>query len=173
MYSARDLVRVPGLLSLSRLVLAALFALAVHRVAWAVGALAAAGLSDVLDGWYARRFGQATMTGALLDAVVDKVFVGAVVLTLVLTHLLSVPEALLLGVRDVGELAIGGRLLVRAPAQCWRPHAPHALGKLTTGVQYATVLAALVRSPARPWFALLAGAVGALATLAYVRQERV
>ncbi|MBS2018843.1 MAG: CDP-alcohol phosphatidyltransferase family protein [Deltaproteobacteria bacterium] len=75
-YSARDLVRVPGLLSLSRLPLAVAFGFTVvSQPPLALTFLALAGLSDVLDGWYARRYGQATRTGAVLDAIVDKVFV--------------------------------------------------------------------------------------------------
>jgi CDP-diacylglycerol--glycerol-3-phosphate 3-phosphatidyltransferase/cardiolipin synthase len=67
LYRARDLVRVPGLLTLMRVPLAAAFPFVLGRPLVALGVLAAAGLSDVLDGWYARRFGQVTPTGTALD----------------------------------------------------------------------------------------------------------
>ena len=41
------------------------------------------GLTDLLDGWYARKFGQVTATGAAIDPSTDKVFVLTVVGTLV------------------------------------------------------------------------------------------
>lgn len=78
-YALRDLVRVPSPISLLRLPLAVAFAWAIERAWWPVGILVIAGLSDVLDGWYARHFGQTTKTGAVLDAVMDKVFVTIVV----------------------------------------------------------------------------------------------
>ena len=64
-YAARDLVRLPGLLSLSRLPLAIVFALMVDRPMWAVGVLLLSGVSDVLDGWVARRFGAGKVTTLL------------------------------------------------------------------------------------------------------------
>ena len=43
------------------------------RTQWAVIAvLATIGISDILDGWIARRFGLATQLGAIVDAVADK-----------------------------------------------------------------------------------------------------
>jgi len=40
--------------------------------AFALGALVGIGVSDIVDGWLARRFGLATQLGAVLDAVADK-----------------------------------------------------------------------------------------------------
>jgi cardiolipin synthase len=37
----------------------------------------AAALTDLLDGWYARRFGQLTALGRVLDPIADKLLVGA------------------------------------------------------------------------------------------------
>src|SRR5687767_2677043 len=102
-WSARDLIRVPGLLSLSRLPLAAVFPLTVGHPWWSLGVLAAAGISDLLDGWYARRFHQVSVTGAALDGFTDKVFIIAVVISLLVSGSLSPVETLLLGTRDMGE----------------------------------------------------------------------
>jgi phosphatidylglycerophosphate synthase len=78
-YRARDLLRVPSLLSLARLPLAAAFVLLVDRPPVLVLVLVAAGVTDVLDGWYARRFDQVTATGAVVDPITDKLFVLTVV----------------------------------------------------------------------------------------------
>jgi hypothetical protein len=75
-YAWRDLGSAAGVLTLLRLPLAAAFAAVASRPLWAMLVLLAAGVSDVLDGWCARRFHQQTRTGAVADAVMDKVFDG-------------------------------------------------------------------------------------------------
>lgn len=70
----RDLANPAGLLTASRLPLAALFPLVVHDPAWAFGVYALAMFTDVIDGEVARRTGHTSQTGALLDGFVDKVF---------------------------------------------------------------------------------------------------
>lgn len=50
---------------------------------WAVTTLTVAGLSDVVDGWYARRFKQESAFGKLLDPVADKIVLCVAVLFLV------------------------------------------------------------------------------------------
>ena len=107
-YDLRDLVRIPGLLSLSRVPLAVVFSFVVGRPVLALGVLVGAGLTDVLDGWYARRFGQVTATGAALDPITDKLFVLTVAITLVVTGQLSV------GIRASPEHARDRRAAARA-----------------------------------------------------------
>ena len=51
----RDLWRIPGLLSLSRIPLAALFILLTANPPAAIAVLFLAALTDVADGWFARR----------------------------------------------------------------------------------------------------------------------
>lgn len=172
-YAARDLLRVPSLLSLSRLPLGVAFALAVRgrRRRWPLVVLLLAGLSDVLDGWYARRFGQATQTGAVVDALADKVFVGFVVAALVGARALSPAQALMLGTRELGELAIGAQLAARGDARIDGARAPHRFGKVTTILQYAAATAAVLRSGATGVIAGVAAPVGVLATVAYWTRE--
>src|SRR5919108_1755841 len=85
----------PNVLSLSRLLLAVGFVAADGAMA-RVGLVGAAGLSDVLDGWLARRLNVATRWGALLDPIADRVFVLAATLSLVASDALSAPAALVL-----------------------------------------------------------------------------
>ncbi|HVH40769.1 MAG TPA: CDP-alcohol phosphatidyltransferase family protein [Labilithrix sp.] len=171
-YSARDLLRIPGLLSLSRLPLAVVFAFSVERVPWAIGILVLAGVTDVLDGWYARRFDQRTRTGAVLDAVMDKVFVALVVVALVASHALTVGQVLLLGARDIGELLIGAQLAAQHGNRLTAPHPPHVLGKATTCLQYLSVAAAVVRSPYVGALAIATGVAGIVATVGYWLREQ-
>jgi hypothetical protein len=87
-YSVRHLVAGPTLLSLARLPLGVAFVFALGHGPWPWIALVASAVTDVLDGWYARRTGQVTKTGAMVDGVMDKVFVLLVVLALVVMRAL-------------------------------------------------------------------------------------
>ncbi len=168
-YRARDLFRVPGLLSLARVPLAVAFALVVDRPVIALAVLIAAGVSDVLDGWIARRTGQVTPTGAALDPVTDKVFVLTVAVTLVLRTNLSPLDVVLLSTREIGELPLviwlaGSRRARRLRAESTSANAP---GKLATALQFAAAATALFRGPhLGPMVAVTAGA-GVVAALVY------
>src|SRR5580700_6119409 len=55
-------------------------AFGVALIWFALGAFIVAGITDFLDGWLARRFNAVSLTGAVLDAIADKVLVcGAIV----------------------------------------------------------------------------------------------
>jgi cardiolipin synthase len=170
--SARDLVRVPGLISLSRVPLAALFPLAVGEPRKAFTLLAAAGASDLLDGWYARRFHQQTSTGAVLDGVTDKLFVSSVALSLVMSGSMSITELLLVATRDVGELVLGLRLTAdRAKRDHLTIPSANVGGKIATTLQYAAIAAVLVESRFKRLFVGAAALGGLLASIAYWRRE--
>ncbi len=69
-----SLAVVPNLMSALRLPIALAF-LAVDTVLWRGVLLFAGALTDVLDGWLARKLGVQSRTGALLDPLFDKLFV--------------------------------------------------------------------------------------------------
>ena len=170
-YAARDVVRVPGLLSLARVPLAMMFPLVVDRPAMAIVVLVVAALSDVADGWYARRFHQETPTGRILDPITDKVFVAIVVGTLIARGTLSVGNALLIGTRELCELA-----LLSYGALAWRGRPRPArsanwLGKIATVLQFGTIVALLTGSPKRTIWLLATAVCGLLAGLSYTFRE--
>ncbi len=172
-YRARDLVRVPGLLSLSRVPLAAAFPFVLGRPLAALAVLTAAGLSDVLDGWYARRFGQVTPTGTALDPVTDKVFVTTVAVSLLVGGCLSVVDVVLLSAREIGELPLVAWLAFNHEARSRRADHPSANlpGKLATALQFGTATAALFHLPHLAWLIGATAAVGALAAASYWQRE--
>jgi phosphatidylglycerophosphate synthase len=73
---------VSGWLTLSRGGFAVCFPFLVDSPGWALAVVAAAGLSNFLDGWYARRFGITSVTGAVLDPTTDKLFATSVMVSL-------------------------------------------------------------------------------------------
>jgi cardiolipin synthase len=172
LYRARDLLLVPSLLSLARLPLALAFVLLVRQPALAFVVLCLAGLSDVLDGWYARRFDQVTHTGTVVDPVTDKAFVLAVVITLVAYGHLSIWSVVLLSTREIGELPLVIWLGLSRRARRHRKQHPsaNATGKLATAMQFSAVAAALFYSRYAAPLVWTTAAVGALAAVVYWRR---
>lgn len=170
-FSVRDLVRVPGLISLSRVPIAALFPWALRRHR-ALTLLALAGLTDVADGWVARRFHQETTTGALVDGVADKVFALGVVTSLAAAGALSLGEIALLGTRELGEVALGVRLAVLGRRRARRrPRRANASGKAATTLQYAALAAVITGSRHRRALIGVAAIAGVIASASYWRRE--
>jgi CDP-diacylglycerol--glycerol-3-phosphate 3-phosphatidyltransferase/cardiolipin synthase len=172
-YRARDLLMVPSLLSMLRVPLAALFPFVLGAPALAFGVLATAGLTDVLDGWYARTRKQTTATGAVADAVTDKVFVATVVVTLIVFHKMSVLQALFLGTREMGELPLVVRLALSHEARSKetdrRANVP---GKAATILQFVAVTAVLFGAPHLEVYLGAAAGAGVLAAITYWMRER-
>jgi cardiolipin synthase len=170
-YRARDAWRVPSLLSLARLPLAVLFVLAVDEPALAFAILVLAGATDVLDGWYARRFDQVTATGAVIDPIADKTFVLTVVVTLVIHGHFPLFAIPLLGAREIGELPLVLWLALSRNARRARTEEPSAnlTGKVATLLQFATIGIALFRLRPVNLMLGLTAVIGAAAAISYWR----
>ncbi len=170
-YSARDVLSAPGLLSLSRLPLAALFPFVFRSSGAAVAVLLAAAVTDVLDGWLARRLRQETATGAVLDGFMDKLLALVVLFTLVFGRELSVRDALVLSTREVCEALIVVCTLALRPRRAASLHPANTLGKLATTLEFMTVLVVVLRSGPRELLVLATGLCGGAAAVAYGFRE--
>ena len=103
------ILTVPNLLSLLRLLLIPLFlwlVLSVQADLWAVAVLALSGITDWADGAIARRSGQITRLGQLLDPLVDRLTVIATLVGLALRELIPWWLVALLVLRDVMLLSL-------------------------------------------------------------------
>lgn len=97
----------PNLLSLLRIAMTPLAAVLVARGSPAAyPVIAVALLTDFLDGWTARRFGESTPLGRILDPVADKVFAGGILVALAATSRIPWEIATLVVVRDAVLLAV-------------------------------------------------------------------
>jgi phosphatidylglycerophosphate synthase len=134
---------IPNALSVARIVLGIAFPWVPADRRAAVVVVAA--LSDLLDGALSRRLHAASPTGRILDPVADKVFVLAVVGTLLVEGLLAVWEVVLVGLRDLAVLAGAGWVLLRRDWSALGRMAPTWLGKATTAAQFVFLLMLLVR----------------------------
>lgn len=134
---------IPNALTLLRLALIVPFArLAMSGEDWAaLAVLIAAGLTDVADGTIARRFGQASKVGRLIDPLADKLMTGAafVVLALFRDGLPAIPLWLMSAalLRDV--LILGGSALIYGRRRN-SGFKPSTLGKLNTFVEIGVIV---------------------------------
>src|SRR5689334_7815897 len=79
--TAREWLTTANALSFSRVPLAIAFLLS-HSNPAQIAILAAAALSDFLDGWVARRQKQTSRIGALVDPITDKIFLVTALISL-------------------------------------------------------------------------------------------
>ena len=105
---------VPNAVTLVRLLLMPVCAylLATGRFGWGLVLTALVGSTDWVDGWLARRYGQVSRLGQLLDPLADRLLIASVAIALVIQGVLPWPAAALLLARDLILLA-GWPLLKR------------------------------------------------------------
>lgn len=130
---------VPNALSVLRLLVIAPFVVFFLQGKYGLAALMllVSGLSDMFDGWIARRFDQFTPLGAMLDPVADKLTLAAVVICMGLAFPITIPLVILLILKELSMLVAGGVLLKlhkRPPAARW-------YGKVATVVFYVSMTA--------------------------------
>jgi cardiolipin synthase len=99
MTERETLATLPNLISLSRLALAVAF-VAIGGTRWRLLIIAAAGATDFLDGYLARRRGKPSKWGALLDPIADRFFVFTAVCTLLFDGFLGTWQYAILISRD-------------------------------------------------------------------------
>lgn len=138
----RDLKRIltiPNLMSAARILIVPFFAgfyLSGH-VAAAAAALVFSGLTDMLDGWVARRFDQVTELGKMLDPFADKLTQGVVALCIALRFPAIRPFLLLFIVKELSMLCCAALLLKKHK----RPCAAKWYGKVATVMFYVSIAA--------------------------------
>jgi phosphatidylglycerophosphate synthase len=163
-------------LTVARIPLAAVFWATYGRVEWSILAIVLAAATDALDGRIARRArarigAGAGHAGEWLDPVADKIFVFTVAASIVAHG--DAPWALAVLVL-ARELVIVPAGIVYRLVLVHRPPVEHAfqadaLGKATTIVQLAAVLALVTRAPVvGPVLAVAAAVLGLAAAVHYV-----
>ena len=134
---------VPNLLSASRLAAAPLAAWLIHsgHDTAALLVFAAAGASDALDGFIARRWGAVSDFGAWLDPAADKLLM---LLCLIALFSIGVTPAWLLALVVSRDLAIAAGWLMIKLLGLEVATRPLFLGKLSTAMQVLYIFAALL-----------------------------
>lgn len=130
--------------------------------------LVSAGLTDLLDGMAARRLGQTTRVGRLLDPLADKIFIAAVCIALVAWRQFPLWLLAMQVARDAAIVAAGAVLL-----RCRRQVITASLlGKVTTWLMSLAILAHVMAAgaPLRAPLQALAAVLVVLSGLDYARQ---
>ncbi len=160
---------IPNLLSLFRLALVPVFAVVFFQPEpnahpLAAGIYVLAFLTDVADGWIARRFHQITRLGRVLDPMADKLMTFTVIICITVDGVIPVWAVAVFFCKELA-MAIGGYVMYRKIGDVI---SSNWLGKSSTGV-FFVVCAALVLFPAIPraWATGLISAALALTIAAF------
>jgi cardiolipin synthase len=129
---------IPNLITLARILLVpvVVWAIASNQMLFAFLLFAAAGVSDAIDGFLAKRFGMASELGAYLDPLADKVLIVAIYVSLGIVDALPRWLVILVVSRDL--LIVGGVLfswLIDKPVGV----KPHPVSKANTAAQLLLV----------------------------------
>lgn len=115
-----------------------------HLLATAVFALAA--ITDLMDGYLARKLGQISKLGAFLDPVADKLMVGVALVLLVQVHptiWLALPAAVIIG----REITVSALREWMAELGARKRVAVSFIGKVKTVAQMVALLFLIYREP--------------------------
>lgn len=162
-------MNIPNLLSLFRLALVPVFAVVFFQGGpnaryIAAGIYALAFLTDILDGWIARRFNMVTRLGRILDPLADKLMTFTVIICITVANVIPLWAVVVFFFKEaamgLGAVSMLGKIDDVIPSN-W-------LGKASTGV-FFLVCAALVLFPGipRPWATVMISAALALAVAAF------
>jgi cardiolipin synthase (CMP-forming) len=151
----RTLGRIPNIISVSRLALAAGF-VASSAPETQVGIIGAAAISDFLDGWLARRVKATSRWGAMLDAIADRFFVLTVVATMLFAGRLGTGGYFVMITRDLAT-AVGFLVARVIPWLRKVTFQARMSGKVVTVLQLITLVALLVTPVLAPWLIVLVG----------------
>lgn len=138
----------PNLVSLYRVVALPVLLWSLRRDGDAVSGLTlallgTAAISDLADGWLARRLGRTSRLGQILDPLADKVFLGGLAIGLVLWREFPAWLLVLLLARDAAITVVGFGLLRRQKVVI----TANRLGKASTAVMSLTAVAHVLAVP--------------------------
>ncbi|CAM1510313.1 Fc.00g006480.m01.CDS01 [Cosmosporella sp. VM-42] len=143
-----NIYTLPNILTFTRLIAAPVVGyLVLHdNHAWAVGLFAYAGVTDLVDGWIARRWNQKTVVGTVIDPMADKILMTILTVCLAVKGALPIWVAGIILGRDagLGIAAIYYRWISLPPpktfARYWDFSLPSAEVHPTTISKYNTFL---------------------------------
>ncbi|OGP81711.1 MAG: CDP-diacylglycerol--glycerol-3-phosphate 3-phosphatidyltransferase [Deltaproteobacteria bacterium RBG_13_65_10] len=140
----------PNAITILRILLVPPFVILLLRrdIGPALGVFAVASISDLLDGYLARKLKRVTRIGAFLDPLADKLLAGSAFILLAVREV--IPEWLTVIVLSRELLLLLGFYLLsilQVPIEV----APSRVGKVNTALQLGTVCVALVTILPGPW----------------------
>lgn len=130
-------MNVPNLLTMLRFafipVYVAIFASdSSNHMMWAFLIIVLAGATDILDGYLARKYGQVTLVGSMLDPLADKTMMITVIISLLVTGHIPWSAGAAIFIRDAGMIVGSAYFHFRGK----RTVPANWMGKLTTMLYY-------------------------------------
>jgi cardiolipin synthase len=146
-----NVLTIPNILTFLRMALIPVFAilLSYNREGWALIVFTIAGISDGIDGFLARRFGQESELGTVIDPIADKLLMTTAFVMLTLSSVVGTPRhlpvpfwvtATVIG-RDVLIVTVAAAITMVTGFRGFRPS---WLGKASTFVQVIGVMLILI-----------------------------
>lgn len=131
-------LNLPNILTLCRFALIPVYILvfAYGHTRVAFGIVVLAGLTDILDGYLARKNGQITEMGSMLDPLADKTLMITVILTLLYRGNISWLAAGAIFFRDIGMIVSSAFFHFRGK----KTVPANIMGKLTTALFYVAIM---------------------------------
>jgi cardiolipin synthase len=165
-FAVRLVPNLPNILTLSRIVviplIVAAFYLPPGTASWTTFALFAyASVTDYFDGMLARRWDQTTDVGRFLDPIADKLLVGAVLVMMIATGVITGPAVIAALLILLRELLVSGLREFLAGKQIVVPVS--SVAKWKTGVQLVAI-ALLLLAGVAPQIGTLGGVLLWVAT---------
>ncbi|MDM8551690.1 CDP-alcohol phosphatidyltransferase family protein [Desulfobacterales bacterium HSG2] len=138
-------MNVPNILSIIRILLTPLFVICLLRgvLTPALLVFTAAGITDALDGLYARWFNQKTVLGAYLDPIADKLLLMSAFITLAALKIIPPWLAVVVISRDI-VIVMGYAVFEITDMRSKIEVKPSIISKLTTFAQVLTVFFVLL-----------------------------
>lgn len=134
----KKIFTIPNILSIIRIIMIPIVVAAYFKGNYmlTIILLVASGLTDVVDGFIARKFNMITDVGKILDPIADKLTQFTVIVCLAWHHAILIPVAAVIFAKELLTL-IGAVLFVKqgnaTPYARW-------WGKMTTVILYATIV---------------------------------
>lgn len=134
-----QILSLPNLMSFFRIALIPFILWASHlgKTILAALLLVISGLTDIVDGFVARRFHMITPLGKALDPLADKLTIGCVLLSLVIRHQGILSLLIVFGIKEF-LMGVEGLLVIRATGTTY---SAKWYGKISTLLLYATLFA--------------------------------
>jgi CDP-diacylglycerol--glycerol-3-phosphate 3-phosphatidyltransferase/cardiolipin synthase len=150
-FERKHMWNIPNILTLLRIALIPVFVVIFYLpVPWARPACAVvftvAAITDLLDGWLARRWGQTSPLGAFLDPVADKLMVAIALVLLVQAEprmVLALPAAVIIG----REITVSALREWMAEVGARAKVAVSMAGKLKTTAQMIAIVLLIIGGP--------------------------
>nr|MDD6335697.1 CDP-alcohol phosphatidyltransferase family protein [bacterium] len=158
---------IPNILTTLRLLLVPVFAWCYFHVHPLVGLLiyALACLTDVCDGYIARKYNQISRFGQYADPVADKLMVVTVLACLTLSGAIHWIFVLIIAVKEMLMILGAAILYLKGNRKLIFPAKP--IGKAATFGLFIAILAAFFRQWIAPWHTVLMAAAVALSLAAF------